>query len=126
MKAATWTDRRCAAEEDARVELREDETAPFVVRPRTAPSVFGALDAMGFRALALVTEGTALVSVHVDLVGGHARVALHAPGRTAPAGAGGATVLDAVEYLARDLGRADVVRWIAAQRAELDRAGGDR
>lgn len=51
---------------------------------------------------------------------------LHAPGRTAPAGAGGATVLDAVEYLARDLGRTDVVRWIAAQRAELDRAGGGR
>lgn len=122
MTAATWTDRRCAAEEEARVELREDEPAPFVVRPRTAPSAFGAHDAMGFRALAQLATDTALMSVHVDLVEGHARVAVHAPGREAPTGAGGATVLDAVETLAHDLGRPDVVRWIAAQRAELDRA----
>ena len=90
------------------------------------PAAFGAHDAMGFRALALLVADTALVSAHVDLVAGHARVAVHAPGREAPTGAGGATVLDAVEALARDLGRGDVVAWIAAQRAELNRAGGAR
>ena len=92
------------------------------MKAESVPAAFSAHDAMGFRALAQLATDTALVSVHVDLVEGHARVAVHAPGREAPTGAGGATVLDAVETLAHDLGRPDVVRWIAAQRAELTRA----
>ena len=77
-----------------------------------------ALDALGYRAAALLREGGA--RIEVETLGRAARCACVVDGETLSATAEHA--LDAVRWVAERIGRTDVVRWIDAQRDALRRA----